>query len=324
MTLITSKMIKLEPNKALHRTPLHSAGELDVGRNTLERPVSLGKIRIRDAEYLKDDASSEMVFHVNDPHALIQAAGYLKYVIAKSQGEGIYFRGETKVHSSLSPTLFRVIKTNRTTTKYQALLNALIKHIRSQENIFAQFSSLAHEPLLQHYGVRTSWIDLVDNVWVALWFACHKAHGSGKFGEFLHFERRSAYGADDAFAYILLIGADLRSSRSTEHGVVLGNTTELVDLRIAAPSIFLRPHAQHGLLFRCRGDHTARPTDYSSQIRGIIRISLQNALAWLGDGRMLGVHALFPPPFYDHGYSILLAAGVQGSKPLGVIAHVGA
>lgn len=133
---------------------------LVVGRKPLESPVSLGKIKIRDAEYLKDDASSAMVFHVNDPHALIQAAGYLKYVNAKSQGEGIYFRGETKVHSSLSPTLFRGIKTKRTTTKYQTLLNALVKDIRSQDKIFAQFSSLAHEPLLQHYGVRTSWVDL--------------------------------------------------------------------------------------------------------------------------------------------------------------------
>ncbi|GAA0468199.1 hypothetical protein Ade02nite_79030 [Paractinoplanes deccanensis] len=31
----------------------------------------------------------------------------------------------------------------------------------------------AAEPLLQHYGIRTRWLDLVGNIWSALWFACH-------------------------------------------------------------------------------------------------------------------------------------------------------
>ena len=33
-------------------------------------------------------------------------------------------------------------------------------------------------------------LDVVDNVWVALWFACHTAHSYGKHDEYLHFEKR--------------------------------------------------------------------------------------------------------------------------------------
>lgn len=74
---------------------------------------------------------------------------------------------------------------------------------------------------------------------------------------------------------------------------------------------------------RMRGDTVMRPIDYSPQIRGIVRIRLGDALEWLGHGKMLGVHALFPPPFYDRGYDILLRSGIVGSKAIGAIHHIG-
>jgi hypothetical protein len=94
-------------------------------------------------------------------------------------------------------------------------------------------------------------------------------------------------------------------------------------LRIACPSIFLRPHAQHALLFRKKGGLTQRPTDYAAQVRGIIRADLANALAWLGDGKTLGSHSLFPPAFYDNRYQILLFSGFKGNKTVGTIINVG-
>ena len=55
-----------------------------------------------------------------------------------------------------------------------------------------------------------------------------------------------------------------------------------LNVRAACPSIFLRPHAQHGVLFRKRGIGVVRPIDYSDQIRGVVRIKLSDALSWLG------------------------------------------
>ena len=286
--------------------------------------MPLSKLSIRDAEYLTDAASGRSVYHVYDPHALVQAAGYLKFKNGAEKDEGVFFRGESRLHGSLSPTLFRGVSTQAGQSRKIGKLNEAISQLREDNKIFGSFPAESHEAILQHYGLKTSWLDLVDNVWVALWFACHRAHGTGPACEYLHFEKRTVHKEDDGFVYVLLVGADQGRDTRKAPGHYVGKNTELIDLRAAVPSIFLRPHAQHGLVFRVRGDQVMRPIDYQSQVRGVIRISLADALTWLGDGRMLGVHALFPPPYYDRGYSILLKAGFPASKELGAISHVGA
>jgi hypothetical protein len=181
----------------------------------------------------------------------------------------------------------------------------------------------AQEPLLQHYGFKTSWIDLVDNIWVALWFACHRAHAAGQLQQYQHFEQRDPYTDDNPLAYVLLISTDNKHSHPYVPGLCRGDTTEMIHLRVAAPSIFLRPHAQHGVLFRMRGVVPRRPIDYASEIAGIVRIDLRAALSWLGAGKLTGTHTLFPPAFYDQGYALLLDCGFSGSAVVGAIHHIG-
>jgi hypothetical protein len=120
----------------------------------------------------------------------------------------------------------------------------------------------------------------------------------------------------------LLIGTEFGTTRVP--GYYRGKSTETIDLRIAVPSIFLRPHAQHGLLFRLKGKRNLRPIDYSQAIKGIISINLRDALSWLGDAITLSVHGLFPPPLYNHGYKILLDGTLKCRREIGSIALVGA
>lgn len=281
----------------------------------------LTKITIRNAEIVKDPHGQD-VLHVQDPHALIQAAGYLKFTRAK-ENEAIFFRGQSKTYITLTPTLFRNIGNHQSAqSKRVQNRNIFISEIVKKSTIFSTFPEYAHEPLLQHYGLSTTWIDLVDNIWVALWFSCHKAHVSGKKSQYLHFERRTAGAKDDEFAYIILVAAD--SAQTGVPGLSKGLNTELVDLRAACPSIFLRPHAQHGVLFRKRGKGQVRPIDYSDQIRGVIRMNLSDALLWVGEAKTLGVHTLFPPPYYDFGYKILLDGRFESNSEIGSIFAVGA
>jgi hypothetical protein len=278
----------------------------------------LSKISIRHADYV-EDCHGNHVLHVRDPHALIQASGYLKFICG-ANGESVLFRGQSETYPSLAPTLFRGVGQSQSAQAGRVHdCRSFMREIVSACPIFSTFPNFAHEPLLQHYGLSTTWIDLVDNIWVALWFACHTAHVSGKRSQYLHFEARNS--GNERFAYILLIAAD--SSQAGVPGLFKGPNAELVDLRVACPSIFLRPHAQHGVLFRKRGQGEVRPTDYADQIRGTIRIKLSDALAWLGDAKTLSVHTLFPPPFYDHGYRILLDGSFE-SKTVGSIFKVGA
>ena len=225
------------------------------------------------------------------------------------------------MYPSLSPTLFRGISGRQAAQATRVTeRNRFMKMIVDNSPIFSTFPKFAHEPLLQHYGLSTTWIDLVDNIWVALWFACNQAHVSGKNSEYLHFERRRPSGAND-FAYVLLVAANSRQQVGVP-GLYKGPVTELVDLRVACPSIFLRPHAQHGVLFRKRGVGQTRPVDYSDRIRGMIRMSLADALEWLGAAPTLGTHSLFPPPYYDHGYKFLLDGNFRSDGNVGSISRL--
>lgn len=279
-------------------------------------------ISIRDAEYVEDECGP-MVLHVRDPHALTQAAGYLKHIHAHQHHESIYFRGQTKLYEGLVPSLFRGCKNVGTRGKRIAKLKVKIAEIVQANKIFNKFSSCFHEPLLQHYGLRTTWIDLVDNVWVALWFACHKSKVVGPGGQYVHFEQRQLKSYKN-YVYVVLVGAESQSISPRLPGLVNGVRTELVDLRMGVPSIFLRPHAQHGVLFRMKGIQDSRPNDYKEQVRGVIRAELEDALGWIGNGGLLNVHSLFPPPTYDEGYKYLLKSNTPSDEFIGGIAHIGA
>lgn len=280
----------------------------------------LTRLTIREAKAVLDAASGSQVFHVNDSHALVQAAGYLKHVCGTT--ENIYFRGQSGLYSTLTPSLFRSKTTQRAQTGAISELRQVIEDAASRASIFKRFDPIFREPLLQHYGLRTTWLDLVDNVWVALWFACHNAVTGTKTSKYLHFELRNPYKDTNPYVYILMIGAD--NKQTSTPGFFKGPNTEFVDLRVGCPSIFVRPHAQHGVLFRLKGDTVRRPDDYSGFVRGIIRANLQEALSWLGNGNLLNTHALMPPPFYDSGYQILLNLDLPVRRRTGTIQHIGA
>lgn len=284
--------------------------------------MSLKKVILKSTSWVKDESEAE-VLQADEPHALVMAAGYLKFNLAKNASEGVYFRGQRKLYGTLPPTLYRGLSSAGTQVKRHEAVARLIEKFRASGSIFDSFGSYAHEPLLQHYGISTTWIDLVDNLWVALWFACYKAMAVGKIGEYVHFERRIPSEVEK-YAYILLVGADISHRAQAKPGYFFGKNTELVDLRMAAPSVFLRPHAQHGLLFRLKGGDGGREFDYSRQIRGVIRVELTKALSWLGSGTIVNTHSLFPPPYYDNGYHILLTCGIEGDKNTGTISHIGA
>ncbi|WP_424263714.1 FRG domain-containing protein [Castellaniella sp.] len=233
----------------------------------------------------------------------------------------MYFRGAPMLYETLSPTAFRGISTHKGASN---AINRINSAVASFSRPLKSTGAYAREALLQHYGLKTTWIDLIDNIWVALWFACHSARSMGPCGEYLHFECRVPRTDKSGKAYIMLIAADAVAPDPRRPGLFVGRHTELIDLRIAAPSIFVRPHAQHGLLMRVKGDTVQRPLEYSSQIRGVLEIQLADAIEWLGNSTALSAHSLFPPPYYDNGYATLLGVGFHGARNVGCISHIGA
>lgn len=276
-------------------------------------------LRVRGATQVIDTSGQE-VLHVDNMHALTQAVGYLKFTAAPY--ERIFLRGQSKLHASLSPSLYRGISTAAGQTKRHGRLNRAIEIFRKSCPIFDGFPEYAHEPLLQHYGVKTTWLDIVDNIWIALWFSVYEVFVEGRHSEFIHFDVRQPKD-DNLFGYLLLVAAAEDRKSPAMKGLMRGRESEVIDLRIASPSIFLRPHSQHGLLFRLRGTDAGREMDYSQAVRGVIRYNLKDCIDWLGAGNTVGVRGLFPPPYFDTGYGILLSAPHEDFS-VGCIHHVGA
>ena len=113
----------------------------------------LQRLVIRNAELVKDPLGQE-VLHVRDPHALMQASGYLKFTRAK-EGEAIFFRGQSQTYTLLTPTLFRNIGCSVAAQSARVRdRNNFIDYIVANSPIFETFGKYAHEPLLQHWGRR--------------------------------------------------------------------------------------------------------------------------------------------------------------------------
>ena len=194
-------------------------------------------------------------------------------------------------NGNLIPSLYRgCTKLESITVKYNQRMNKLKADIDS----FRQYDRCVLEPLLQHYGVKTTYLDLVDNVWVALWFALHQTINSH---EYVYYSNNT-----NPYSYILLVATDAINI-SDRNGVYEGATTRLVDLRKALPSYFLRPHAQHAYMLKKKG---RVESDYSDLIIGIAKIPTELGFKWIGTSEFLTVSALFPAAYFDTGYKILL------------------
>lgn len=161
-----------------------------------------------------EDESGHRVLHVWSPHVLVQAAGYLKHTLAAGSPCSVLFRGQGKLYDTLMPRLYRGVTSQKMKMERDEALQRYLDTVRSQGTVMKAVADRIWEPLLQHYGIRTKWLDLVDNVWVALWFACHNAVVTGECGEYLHFEQRiPGFWSDPV--YVLFLRSDAVSRTNT-------------------------------------------------------------------------------------------------------------
>jgi len=294
------------------------------------------------------------VYEITSPHAMIQLAGYFKFLAPADSM--VLFRGDTKLRSSCRPTAMRNMNSLSALTNFGTKMRSYIdllmespctcvktipgtlrrpwncseivkKHTSASGNgLVAGTPRIAVEPILQHYGLDTRWIDVVDNIWIALWFACHsyKSTTQGSSGKFsyAHHMKRSEFQEPGGFAYISLISTG-SIQRDRVAGLWIGNTTRLIDLRSAAPSVYVRPHAQHGLLITSASWKSPADFDLATAHLATFKVRLGDALDWLGDGTMLRPFVLFPPATTDEGYRRLLDFAPSPPTRLGRFAVYG-
>lgn len=278
-----------------------------------------------DGQYTFSCGNSVPVYEVSSIHALNRIVGYAKY-INEAYGN-VYYRGECRLHPSLKPSLYRHCrKGEKKTKKLSAVIQKIyndptMKNHLNLGNCECEIDKIKIEGILQHYGVPTRFVDVVDNHWVALWMGLYSIEKPKEYKQYYHYTKRSVPLVEFAkgdpvsdellFQYLLLIAVPFPEKRALS-GIQISSDYIEVDLRQAVPSYFLRPHAQHGLLVR-RKVHFSRPGlsadeyDMASAVIGIIKMRIDRVNEWLGQGDLLSQENLFPPPAYDFGYDLLLS-----------------
>lgn len=235
------------------------------------------------------------VYTINSINELIQFVGYAKYINHKNTN--VFIRGQVDLYSgSLVPSLFRGKKNfGSVISNYYTRINQVLQNEKS----FKSFPKPIFEATIQHYGIKTPMIDLVDNLWVALWFASHQFQGK-IIGNHEHLYVSLS---NQDYGYIILICCDAVTPSDKMNGLYQGENTQLIDLRKALPSYYLRPHSQHAFMLRKK---ETTPNDYSDLIVGLARIRTQDILRWIGDTELLSTSSLFPSAYFDNGYEVLL------------------
>lgn len=249
-------------------------------------------------DYTTDPDGEIDLLHLDRPADLIRAIGKLHFLCAE-RSQRVVFRGQTTLHGGhLMPSLFRgngstsLVEHSRRSEILREYLDSAwdpkfrIKYVPEQSSL---------EPLLQHYGLRSRWIDVVDTVWPALWFATHESNS-----------KEDPNNSTDRFVesknehcYIICISFTSKStSISKDRGVRTFEDCEFIDLRTSVNSIFIRPHCQHGCLIR-----SLNGNDCWELVQDVIRLPTQSALEWLGQGRMSRESFIFPEN--DSGLEIL-------------------
>lgn len=259
------------------------------------------------------------LFEVRDYRALNQLIGYAKF-LNTNYGD-VYYRGEVELHDTLLPSVSR----KPGCANYERVLNTVIDKTLKDAK-FAKTAKLQgfkgrHNPwyvaeaMLQHYGYSTHFIDVVDNHWIALWFGLNKYRTIKNLSEYCMYEKRVVNpielinAKEDAkseiFQYMILVAVD-NNAAPVERGIYIGNDIITIDLRSSLPSIFLRPHAQHGLVIRRNIHQTGESFDLASNVIAVVRLRIDNVAQWIGEGSLLSNQNLFPSPAYDYGYELLL------------------
>lgn len=231
--------------------------------------------------------------------ALVRIVGFFKYNL----GTSILLRGQTSCYKNMTPSVYRGRNPITDTD-----MDAFLADYRNTLQVdLAPYQALTTEPLVQHYGIKTRWLDVVDSIPHALFFAVNNCVDSPYFGSkggtnLTYIQSLNEYG----FIYLLdcgnlsnvLMPAGVPVQGLWNNAAGLG----VCDLRIAKSSIALRPHAQHGLLIRQTGSN-----DLWDLVVARIAVPLQTARNWIGSCDALSRESLFPPKIWDNIYGTLLS-----------------
>ena len=209
-----------------------------------------------------DDADTCM--HVHDPTGL---AVFVAYCSGRHR---VYLRGGTKKYPHSIPGLFRgpddgqydYRECERRWRAYKELLARLRPMLNGR-----RWSRRGLGAVLQHYGLKTPWLDVVDNLYTAIWFATYDKEGENQH---------------ERHGWISLY-------------VNARRKLKVIDIRGAHSSKHFRPHVQQGLSLAMQSDNAHAPCEQQDFDRyRIARIRFRRSAEWNLRDHMFSRRFLFP------------------------------
>lgn len=255
-------------------------------------------------ENKKIDNTIVPLWQVDDLYSLIKLIGHAKY-INRDYGS-VLLRGQDAEYGSMKPSAYRIARSKQQADKKVMDMIKKIERDNEQKNI-ASFvnppkdnAAEAYEAILQHYGYKTRFIDVVDNMWTALWFASHtrRTENNEKHYEIENYTENTA-----ASSYFYLFGVPQAVNNS---GIEKDEKHCLVDIRRACPSTILRPHMQHAMALCFYSETGEIMESYAEQLIAIVKLETAKVLQWIGkDNETLTSRILFPSLENDQLYHLI-------------------
>jgi hypothetical protein len=264
------------------RSPVY-AGAGGVPGRAVEILVDRKKLERWGLTYCDSNCTPHLL--IKDIRILAGFTGYIKRQCLSRDNVKVFYRGQTK-DFSLIPSLFRDIdgiNTNdgRLELRYRAYKRLVEETKKLYKGRHYRFLLENTGPILQHYGIRTPWIDLVDNILIAIWFATHR------------------FVTDEGIT---------RSIKSNEfygwlYYVEMGNGIRSEDLREYHSSLSLRLHTQHAIsATREEVSFSKERRDLKDHIVAVVRFPITEDIL---ENTVFKFDYMFPNMGLDNTYKLL-------------------
>jgi hypothetical protein len=201
----------------------------------------------------------------------------------------VFLRGQNQPYPTLIPSLFRLSSSSSVPQRwaaYREFLQQLPECVRG-----TRFTKDNFGAVLQHYGFRTPWLDVVDDLHAAIWFALHKCECVGS---------KCVYRpTTDTHGWVVVIEAP-----PSGH-------VQVQDLREVQSSRNTRCNAQQGYSLAMQCDDVNKPhaeQNFMDSVVGIVQIP--NNARWRVRGFRSSQSFFFPPACLDDTYRQLLESKV--------------
>lgn len=155
-------------------------------------------------------------FYITGFRALNLVTGIIRYSL-KDTHTKVYYRGQERDYP-LVPSLYRSTKTGEDAAIAEQKLSDILSCIEPYFDPLGTYDE--REALCQHYGLHTRWLDIVDHIQTALWFAYDRTYVDDM--------REQRFDEDVGYIYVIAVPDD-------------ETKVKIIDLR-EKPSQFLRPH----------------------------------------------------------------------------------